>query len=827
MKTYRSIAWKELKAQRVTAILIFIAIIMSTVTTTVVGQSVGILQSMRAEQAAGLNGNRYASFHQLSQEQAEALRRDDRLFDVGEILTVGSMELNNSGLTLFLREYHHDALAMYPSLGKVKEGRLPENGEEIALPADVMQTLGLTAAVGDRISLTLSIARMDGSIPRYEYCADFTLTAVLESNYTGYATGTVDGIVGIGAAKRLLPKEYQLYSADFKTKSRTEFQSIVNELANELGIEEKNIQYNWVLLDAMGIAYDEAEGFSTDTGFSFMALACALVGALMLLAAGLVIYNVLKISVTKKIRQYGTLRAIGARRRQLYILISLQLLLLCSAGIPCGILLGLLCTKGVLIAATGFLNPQLFMVDSAQELSAAIEASRTADVLPLLASVAVTLAFAALASFPAARYASRVSPTVAMAGRVQPIRRRVRRYKPIRNVEAYYAGLNLKRSPGRTAITILSLVMSITVFVALQSFTGLLDTSSTVRDMHLGDYAVSSEGVGISAQAADALLRHQAVEHLSTVRLSVFLPEEGMAPLPFSTDLMLQSHESLQLAGIDEERLLAYADGLTENDKEELLAGTACLVKNPIPFSYGDMEVSFTQLATDDWITVGERSLRVAGIVDAPVTVNNEGFINGVQIITGDQVYCSLMNDDHFSEVYPALREGADADAFEDWLSQWCAKFPGTHYLSYRQSDAQMEESFAQIRTLCQALIFFIGTIGILNIINTVYSNIHTRVAEIGVQRAMGMSAESLCRTFFWEAAYYGMFASVGGGVLGYLCTVVISAAANDAMQLTAVPIAAIGQASAVSIAACLLATAVPLRGAKRRSIVESIRSVE
>ena len=114
----------------------------------------------------------------------------------------------------------------------------------------------------------------------------------------------------------------------------------------------------------------------------------------------------------------------------------------------------------------------------------------------------------------------------------------------------------------------------------------MLDTSSAVRDMHLGDYAVSGEGAGISAQAADALLRHQAVEHLSTVRLSVFLPEEGMAPLPFSTDLMLQSHESLQLAGIDEERLLAYADGLTENDKEELLAGTACLVKNPIPFSY-------------------------------------------------------------------------------------------------------------------------------------------------------------------------------------------------------------------------------------------------
>ena len=45
----------------------------------------------------------------------------------------------------------------------------------------------------------------------------------------------------------------------------------------------------------------------------------------------------------------------------------------------------------------------------------------------------------------------------------------------------------------------------------------------------------------------------------------------------------------------------------------------------------------------------------------------------------------------------------------------------------------------------------------ILNIINTVYSNIHTRVNEIGMQRAIGMSAASLYKTFLWEGAYYAI----------------------------------------------------------------------
>ena len=55
MKSYLSLAWKELKAQKVTSILILIAIILSTVMTTVVGQSIGILQAMRINQAATVN----------------------------------------------------------------------------------------------------------------------------------------------------------------------------------------------------------------------------------------------------------------------------------------------------------------------------------------------------------------------------------------------------------------------------------------------------------------------------------------------------------------------------------------------------------------------------------------------------------------------------------------------------------------------------------------------------------------------------------------------------------------------------------------------------
>lgn len=824
MKSYLSLAWKELKAQRVMAILILIAVILSSLMTTVIGQSIGILQAMRVQQAERLNGSRYATFHQLTQQQAQALHDDPRLTDVGDVLYLGSTGLGSSSLKLSLREYHDDALAMYPSIGKIKEGRLPEAAKEVALPEDALQYLDENAAVGGTIRLTLTVSTMDGLLPEIEYTADFTLTGILESSYLGYSSGTVQGIVGESSAEALLPEEYRLISTDFKTQSKQDFQRIVRELAETLQVDVAFIQYNPVLLNALGIAYDTDEDGDTGSGFPFMAAACVIVGVLVLLAAGLVIYNILKISIAKRVREYGTLRAIGAQRGQVYRLVSVQLLLLCGIGIPVGLLLGVLSAKGVLIAATGALNPDIFMANSAQELNSAISSAAEVKPVMLLASIAVTLTFAMLAAFPAARYAARVSPTVAMSGQTAKIKRRIRKSRTIHHFEAWYARLNLKRGRGRTAITILSLVMSITVFVALQSFTGLLDASSAVQDMYTGDYALTNEDAGISAEGVEKLRANDAVAQLSTTRLSVFMPDQT---LPFDTNLSLQGHETLQLASVDEAQLSRFAPTLSAQDKQALLDGTGCLVKNPIALSYGGETVQQTSLAVGDVVKLGDKELRVAALLDSPVTIGSSGFTNGVQILVSDAMYCELTGSDYYAEVCPTLKKDADTAAFETWLDGWCGENPGTQWLSYRQSSQEMAESFVQIKMLCWVLIALIGVIGVLNIINTVYSNIHTRIGEIGMQRAIGMSAASLYKTFLWEGAYYGIFASVVGAVLGYVCCIFVGAAQTDTLQMVAVPVAAILEAAAVSVAACLAATAIPLHAISRMSIVDSIETGE
>ena len=146
MKTYRALAYKELLASKITSVLILIAVILSTMMTTAIGQSLGILSAMRDQQAIALNGNRYATFVQMDQAQVDKIRADPRISYAGVSVSVGTVELNRI-LTLGLNEYWGDSLSAYPSLSQVEEGRLPERPMEIALPEDVLQMLGFSGDV--------------------------------------------------------------------------------------------------------------------------------------------------------------------------------------------------------------------------------------------------------------------------------------------------------------------------------------------------------------------------------------------------------------------------------------------------------------------------------------------------------------------------------------------------------------------------------------------------------------------------------------------------------------------------------------------------------
>lgn len=826
MKSFRTLAWKELRTQKITASLILIAIILSTTMTTVIGQSIGIVNAMHQSQAINLNGNRYATFHQMTKEQANILSEDDHLSYAESTISIGTAAIADSKVSILLREYVGNALSAYPSESQLENGRLPEKAGEVALPQDVLDSLGFQGTLGDTIPLDLHISLLRDTESGYEYSHDFILTGILKSNYISYVSGTVLGIVGEGTAEKVLPDKYLLYSVDIRTKNKRSFQNVIDKLAVQYAIPEYCIQFNDTMLSAAGIQYRTESTIDADLGVSYMTLAGILIGVLVLFAAGLVVYNILKIAVTKRIKDYGILRAIGAEKSKLYLLVSLQLAILCGIGIPIGIVLGIFSTKGITIATSSFFNPELFMASSKTEVIAMIDENEGSKLIPLVISVAITILSSFLSALPVAHYAAKVSPTIAIMGQKTSIKRRNRKVKHIRNFEAFYARMNMKRNRGRTAITILSLVMSITVFIALESFSELLDASKDIQKMHLGDYSMTSETVGFLPEDVTTLRNVPGIQAVSTLKYSLYQQNENGELKDIETSITLQPSESLQIIGIDKQRLISLASTLPEFDLQELMNGTAALIQNPIPVSFGNVEMKNTVLSIGDSISINGASLKVIGLLDSPITLENKGFINGVQVVVPDSIYNQLTGKSQYSELYPTLTEDASRSSVEQSIQELCSRRGGT-WLSYANTDKQLRESYEQIRLLAWGLILFVGFIGLLNIINTMYTNIHTRVIEIGVQRAIGMSSKSLYKTFLWEGAYYGIFASIIGSVLGYICSIFVNAAATNEIQLIPIPFLSMMEVTILSLIACLIATYIPLIKIAKMNVVESIEIVE
>ncbi len=830
MKTYRILAIKELLSQKVTSILLLIAVVLSTMMTTIVGQSIGVLNAMRKQQAIALGGNRYATFLQMDADQLHALSQDRRFSYVGASVDIGSLELTPS-LSLGLTEYLADNASIYPSNTSIKEGRLPQNPMEIALPEDVLQYLNFDGSIGDSITLSLQKILRHNIADSYAYTAEFILTGILKSNYLGYTGGTVTGIVGEGTAGLLLPQSHIYYHVDIRTVNKDSFQSVVDDIVEGFQIHELDTLYNIAYLNAMGISYSKDYEDANDSGFSFMVAAGILVGSLILLAAGLVIYNILKISVSKRIKGYGTLRAIGGEKGQLYQTVVIEVVLLCVIGIPVGILLGCLSANGILAAAAGLVSPESFLVQDASELKTLIAANSSVKVMSLVISGIVTLAFALTAALPAARFAAKVSPIKAMSGTNLKIRRRMRKAKRIRSFEAYYARLNLKRNKGRTVITILSLVMSITVFIALQEFSALLNAANDLQDNRLGDYKITNETVGFTADDLHILQENDAIQSVAAIQFSLYMQNVDGKLDEIDIDFLLKPGETFQVVGLNDEYWDYFMGAkLSEEQLDRMKSGNACVVRNPIPLTFEGKQLEFTSIKTGTKVRVAGREMEVLKTLDGYdgyLSIGNNGFANGVQIIVDDSIYAELTEKDTYSEFLPTLNEGADREAFDKFAEDFCKKTPGTTFLSYEETDRQLKESFAQIQMLAWGLILFVGVIGILNIVNTVYTNIHTRVTEIGMQRAIGMSAASLYKTFLWEGAYYGIIATVIGSMAGYVCTIFIEAATDNTLQFVAIPIFPIAEAALLAVGACLLATSIPLRKIANMSIVDSIEIVE
>ena len=252
-------------------------------------------------------------------------------------------------------------------------------------------------------------------------------------------------------------------------------------------------------------------GGSEGTNVMIFSLAVIII-IIVMLASVFVIRNSFAISITEKTSMYGMLASVGATKRQIRRNVLFEGFILGLIGIPLGILLGL----GVNAILIAILNSVL-----GDMLSGASFVFVT-PTIPIICAIVLSAVTIFLSSFFIALRASRIPPLVAIRGNKDI---KVKNNKPYRTskltkklfgVGGEIASKSLKRSRKKYRTTVISIVVSVAMFIAVSAF---MDYGMTFTDHYYGNADYSYMVVGIDSKQAQTIEKMPEIENYLTVGL--------------------------------------------------------------------------------------------------------------------------------------------------------------------------------------------------------------------------------------------------------------------------------------------------------------------
>lgn len=482
------------------------------------------------------------------------------------------------------------------------------------------------------------------------------------------------------------------------------------------------------------------------------------------------IRNSFVISLTEKMKLYGRLASVGTTSRQQKSIVFYEARFIGGVGIPLGVLSGLAATW-ILITAVGG------MVEDGIGIRLIFGTS-----LPALAVAAVlaavTVYFSAAGS---ARRASKVSPINAIRGN-DTIKNPKRLSCPkfvgrIFGVGGTIAYKNLKRARVKYRTTVVSIVVSVAVFIGLSTFVQLVSLASGIYYKNV-DYQLRVYVYGEDAyEKAVSLTKMEGVRAAEIFRNGYLLVNND--EVPYSQEYLSRNNPGdtlyCQVIALGEEGYRRYCEklGVTveqAQDKAIVYAefsetsrvGKKIVVNEGEIASYkpGDRIRGSGQAVAETQEGAG---MKTESAVDAeidvllqtkekPICMTNKNY-NTVVLIVSDRWLenSGLLPGKETVEIYI---QSDEADELEAAL--YGAGVPNNHLVNY-------DADYRSNRNICLVIAIFlygfitvVSLVGITNIFNTVTTNMELRAPEFAMLRSLGMTGREFRRMIWLEGFFYG-----------------------------------------------------------------------
>jgi putative ABC transport system permease protein len=776
-----------------------------------------------------MSGNWHARFHAVPYANAKYITDNSAVQTAMLSASLGSAtDGSHNTVRPYLYVTAYDALSFQNHSIQLISGRFPQNADELLISPVMVRDSGLGLKPGS----TLQLAFGQRNIPDYdekvkawggeEYVAlqdGETFTPSVSKTYTVVGVmAPLPDETGMPAAFPALTylDPVQLGDADkvdisILARDPRSISTSASEMAKSAGLEVKtgpdgqpakeSISYNEDLLPWLG-----ASGRSNYVR-SFLLITAVLI-ALILCGSALLIYNAFAISIGERKKQFGMFASVGATSAQIRRIVLTEAGVIAAIGIPLGIL-GAIAGVAILAKLTQGIVSQLIL-DAEQGLPLVV--SPLVIGLTVLFSAATIL----LSAWIPARRAARVSPidAIRQSGELQEGRPLKLKTSPlIRRVFGFEGELALKslqRDRKKYLTTLLSLMMSIILFVAFNALRLYTDTTTrlAVQSMNYDlqidlDYRQSHAN-----QFADLVSQLPEVQQVSYDRCSheQYVPQRTVITDPAYqalqelTSLEFENLPSaveggtyafvLKVCAVGSAEFAHYAAqlGLDVQQYSDPSAPLGILLNHATLRQGGKLyDFDLLNLKPGDTMTASKMSgwsAPKAGGETKPSLTWTVGAVTGEtplgfrgtalvpEMIVSDAVFDGLSN--RMLQLGPTAQghmtvKSDNPDAAVEAIERLYKSTVGGNFSYYSMKEFNKSQT---LQTMMTNLFFYgflalITLIGVTNIVNTLDTNIKLRRREIAMLKSVGLTTGGFLRMLRYESLFYGLTALLYGLPIG------------------------------------------------------------
>lgn len=516
MNVFNKVTLESLKKNRTRTIVTIIGIMLSAAMICASTTLVSSMQKFVLRCAIHIDGDWYGAVYDAAYKDYEDIRDSDRVSSAAYAQVLGYAKIDSANERKpYLYVLGGDVASGYFKTMPVHLilGTLPKDSTEIILPEHLTSNGKVNYKLGDTVTLDVGDRTLDGrrlgqDTPVYTYDSE-TQVEIMSGERLENTEPRTYTVVGIYERPTFEDYSAPGYTALTAADTKSADQSLIHcyfkmhkpagvyDFMKEMGYtQEHRYAYNTKVLLYSGTA--PFDSFLT----AFYSLA-AIIIALIVFGSVSLIYNAFSISVSERTRQFGLLSSVGATRKQLRRMVLFEALAVSIVGIPLGILVGI-GGIGITLLLIGDKFFSIVRVDIPMRLCVSWQAVVIAAVIALVTVLISAWIPSKRATRVSAVEAIRQSMDIKVSGR--PVRTSKLAYK-LFGLPGVLAGKHYKRNRKKYRTTVVSLFMSIVLFVSAAAFTDyMMESAEGGLASDQFDLIYAAESDASAATTPDALL---------------------------------------------------------------------------------------------------------------------------------------------------------------------------------------------------------------------------------------------------------------------------------------------------------------------------------